>query len=79
MLHCGKTDEELRQWCLEDLLNRIYDFTRIKRQCSSDIENQAESDEQGEFLSEITRSLNIMIERSCRYRAANYYGPEAGG
>ncbi len=74
MLQHSEMSEALRQWCLEDLLNRIYDFARIK----SDIGNQAESDKQSEILGEVIDSLNTMIEKSCRYRATNYYGPGAG-
>lgn len=74
MLQHSEMSEELRQWCLEDLLNRIYDFARIK----SDIGNRAESDKQSEILGEVIESLNTMIKKSCRYRVANYYGPEAG-
>lgn len=73
-----KALEALRQLVMEDLLNRIYDYTLIEKQCLAGIDNQAEparKKELNDVLKQVTSDLKGMIDKSCRYRAANYYSP----
>lgn len=70
--------EGLRQLVMEDLLNRIYDYASMKKQCLAGIDSQAEparKEELNETLKQVTSYLKGMIDKSCRYRAANYYSP----
>ena len=66
--------EKLRQQAMENLLNCVYDCARMKDQCAMEIKNQpGRSAELCTVLDELSGTLQEIVERSCEYRAINYY------